>query len=75
MPTLVILAKRSALVFSLKTKISIKTTLFYVPVSLKWGKTLLSPNKPPKSLDNLEGPFGNVGFWVGNIGYITAKIT
>ena len=27
-----------------------------------------------KSLINLEGPFGNAGFCVGNIGYITAKI-
>ena len=24
---------------------------------------------------NLGGPFGNAGFWVGKIGYITAKIT
>ena len=27
-----------------------------------------------KSQNNLEGPFGNAGFWVGNIGYIIAKI-
>ena len=26
------------------------------------------------SHNNLEGPFGNAGFWVENIGYITAKI-
>ena len=29
----------------------------------------------PRSLDNLEGPFGNAGFWVGNIGYLNTKTT
>ena len=35
-----------------------------------WGES-----KPLKTLDNLEEPFGNAGFWVGNIGLITAEIT
>ena len=35
-----------------------------------WGDS-----KSLKTLDNLEGPFGNAGFWVGNVGYITPKIT
>ena len=35
-----------------------------------WGESKLL-----KTLNNFEGPFGNVGFWVGNISYITSKIT
>ena len=35
-----------------------------------WGES-----KSLKTLDSLEGPFGNAGFRMGNIGYITAKIT
>ena len=35
-----------------------------------WGES-----KSLKSLNNVEGPFGNARFWVGNIGYVTAKIT
>ena len=26
-------------------------------------------------ITNIPGSFGNAGFWVGNIGYITAKIS
>ena len=92
-PARVILAKRSASVFSLKTQ-NINKNHFILCSSFNKmiRKTLIinqqargttSGNrgfwalriKSLKTLDNLEGPFGNVGFWVGNTGYITAKIT
>ena len=35
-----------------------------------WGEPVTEMIKQP----SLEGPFGNAGFWVGNIGYIIVKI-
>ena len=49
-----------------------------LPPNKLWGPQVGTGGfwiKSLKSLDNLEGPFGNAGFWVGNIGCITAKIT
>ena len=34
-----------------------------------WGES-----KSLKSQNSLEGPFGNAGFWVGNIGYTIVKL-
>ena len=55
----VILAKYSSF-FLLKTQ-NINKNHYFVPVSIKGGgKPLLPPN-------NLEGPFGKLGLWVGRI--------
>ena len=72
--------------FSLKNiEITTKHLILCSSINKRLRKTLITTkqarettggeNQSLKSLDNLEGPFENAGFWVGNIGYVTAKIT